>query len=862
MLKWVTIFAASVAWAAFLLIGARYLLPVMGLAGVEGETVQPLIKLMPWVALAGAVAVALLLFSRKRQAAAPAHPEARRLVEEAEDWSDNFLVGAELAGNFAPTTPVVESKTAERETSAPTIASTSPIVAPILARAADSGRLRPPRVSAHSTNPPADELLINHYGSTRPSGNGQPSINGAHGRPVCQLPPVPYEFVGRAFELAELLAARANPEIKILGLQGLGGVGKTALAVRLAHQLAAHYPAAQIFVDLKGTSAQALSVAAAQAHVIRAYLPTGRLPESEGELRQLYQGVLADKRVLLLLDNAVNAQQIAPLVPPAHCLLVVTSREHISLPGMFSSRLESLSPAEACEMLQRLLPPITQDVAPIAERCGYLPFALRLAASALTQHAGKSVGHYTRQLARVQEEDARRPIEAALSLSYELLVPGLRTLWRTLAVFPDSFEINAAAAVWQIHPQHAANALQRLLAYGLIERDCATGRFRLHDILRSLGEARLLDTERVVTAQRHAAHFQSLLHEADALYEQGGAFLQQGLDLVDLEWHNLQAGQVWAAGHLDDDRTACELCNSFPNAGRYVLDLRQHPRERIRWSEAGLAAARVLKRRKAAAKHLITLGDSYADLSEVPQAIACYEQALALMRDCREQGGAAAALLGLGRAYRLRGALQRAREYQESALQIAQAAGHQRLVRRALGTLGLTHHALGNPRRALELFEEQLQRARTRGDWRDESQALGGLGAAHCARGEWARAIELLNEQLTITRKIGDRPGESSALTNLGTAHTAAGHVRRAIELFQQACDITGQVGDTPGQAQALLNLSRALAQQGDRDHAVTQAERALELFEMAAHPAAETVRRQLANWQQPGSVKHVRAGR
>lgn len=937
MKKWVTILAASVALLALLLLGARWLLPLMGLAGVEGEWVQPLIKLTPWTLATCAVAIALLLFSLKRRQAAPAYPPARRLVEEAEDWSDDFLIGEELDESYPHGAPVAATSVAELEEAEPAFALTGLAVTPTLARAVtESGALRVHRVTARITNPPPDDPLMNSYEPIRGSGylNGQRFTNGAHGAAtdgaVHQLPPPLPEFAGRAFELSEFLAARANPEIKILGLQGLGGVGKTTLAIRLAHQLAPHYPDAQIFVDLKGASAQPLSVAAAQAHVIRAYLPTGRLPESETELRHLYQTVLAGKRALLLLDNAVNAQQIAPLIPPESCLLVVTSRQHISLPRMFSSRLESLPPAEAREMLRRLLPQLSIGVEPIAELCGYLPLALRLAASAMTQNPDMSVGHYARHLARVQHEGAKRPIEAALRLSYELLVPGLRKLWRTLAVFPDTFDTGAAAAIWQIHPARAANALQRLMAYSLVERNRATGRFRLHDLLLHLAEAWLTDAERVVMRHRHAAHFQSVLHEADALYEQGREFLKQGLDLVDLEWHNIQAGQIWAAGHLEYDRMACELCNSFPDAGRYVLDLRQHPRERIRWSEAALAAAHALKRRKAAAKHLITLGDSYADLSEVQHAIDCYEQALALVRGGKDQRGEAAALIGLGTAYYLGGGLNRAREFQESALKIAQEAGEQRLAAHALGNLGITHYSLGNPRNAIELLEQQLRSARELGDRRSESHALGGLGLAHYALGELHRAIELLNEQLTITREIGDRRGEANALSNLGSAHaglnnyehavtcheqalliareiadrrsevnalgglgiayyqqgrlpralemldrqlliaheigdrrgesqalinlgeahTAAGHAPRAIELLQQAFDITSQTGDIHSQAHALFNLSLALDKKGDRRHAIAQAETALELFEIAEHPAAETVRIQLADWK------------
>src|SRR5439155_27369016 len=112
----------------------------------------------------------------------------------------------------------------------------------------------------------------------------------------------------------------------ISGLQGLGGVGKTTLALKLAEQLTPHYPDAQFYLDLKGVSPQPLSAAEAMAHVIRAYHPTAKLPEAEAEVRGLYQSVLHGQCALLLMDNAASREQVEPLIPPAHCALLVTSR--------------------------------------------------------------------------------------------------------------------------------------------------------------------------------------------------------------------------------------------------------------------------------------------------------------------------------------------------------------------------------------------------------------------------------------------------------------------------------------------------------------------------------------------------------
>ncbi len=672
-----------------------------------------------------------------------------------------------------------------------------------------------------------------------------------------QLPPPLPEFAGRALELSELYAARADRGVRVLNIQGPGGVGKTTLALKLADQLRPHYPDAQFYLDLKGASAQPLSVTEAQASVLRAYLPTIRLPENEVELDRLYNSALKDKRVLLLLDNAVSAQQVEPLVAPGGCLTIVTSRNHIALPSTLSKQLECLLPSEACDLLLKIVPRLGDQAGRVAELCGYLPLALRLAASALllapdlkiadyiqklerAQLSGRPArgGGQSLQLARPSVRPAVRPVDAVLSLSYDLLVPGLQKLWRMLTVFRDTFDTAAAASVWRINPARAAHALDRLMACSLIERNRATGRYRTHDLMAQFADARSNDLERAVARQRFSAHYQSVLHEADALYEQGGEFLKQGLNLVDLEWSNIQAGQVWAATRAEGDRAACELCNSYPDAGKYVLDLRQHPRERIRWSEAALVAAQKLKRRKAAVRHLVALGDSYTDLAEVNHAIECYEQALQIARESPlgakdprgDRRGEAEALSGLGTAYYLGGGLKRARDFHQEAMNIFASIGARRGEANSLGALGLAYFATGDLRNAMTLFDQQLKAAREIGDRRSESSALGGLGISYYLTGNAKRAVDLFNQQLAITREIGDRRGEASALGNLGAAYAALKAHRQAVMFHEQALMVAREIGDRRNEASALGGLGIAEYLSGNLNRSIELLNRQLRL--------------------------------
>jgi hypothetical protein len=197
--------------------------------------------------------------------------------------------------------------------------------------------------------------------------------------PRFQLPPPPADFTGREAELRDLRAAIENGGVHISGLQGQGGVGKTALALKLAAELAPNFPDAQIYLDLKGVSEKSLTAAEALSHVLRAFHPEAKLPEKEGDLRTLFLHVLHDKRALLLMDNAKDAVQVKSLIPPEGCTLLITSRTRFTLPGLYQKDLNTLPPEDATKLLLEIAPRINREAEAIAKLCGYLALALRLA---------------------------------------------------------------------------------------------------------------------------------------------------------------------------------------------------------------------------------------------------------------------------------------------------------------------------------------------------------------------------------------------------------------------------------------------------------------------------------------------------
>ena len=637
-----------------------------------------------------------------------------------------------------------------------------------------------------------------------------------------QLPTPPADFTGRAGELKELLQAVKSGGVTISGLQGLGGVGKTALALKLAEQLKTDYPDAQFYLDLKGVSPQPLTPLDAMAYVIRAYNPMAQLPEKEEELAPLYRSVLNGKRVLLLMDNARDAEQVAPLIPPAGCLLLVTSRKHFTLPGLVEKNLDKLPPDDARYLLQRIAPRLkkekTDQVDELARLCGYLPLALRAVASALQEKKNISPADYANRLKEtgkllvLKEIDPsiQKSVGAALQSSYELLSDEPRQKFRSLSVFPDTFDHAAAAAVWELPVENAQDALSELLAYSLVEYDAVTERYNLHDLVR-LFASQLLNAEERYTAQkRHAGHYLQVLAAADDLYIKGGESINQGLALFDTESTNIQSGHTWVVTYQDDDDKVAEWCFAYPDAGAYCLNLRQHPRKRIRWLELAVAAARRLKKRRWESAALGNLGLAHYDLGEYRRAIECHEQALV----------------------------------------IAKALGNRRGEGAALGNLGLAYDSLGECRRALDYQEQRLKITREIGDRRGEGQALGNLGIAYKSLGEYRRAIEYHEQSLRIKREIGDRLGEANSLGNLGSAYGNLGEYRRAIEYHEQYLQIAREIGDRLGEANALFNSALTLDRLGNRPAAITLADAALKILEVIEAPGASTVRELLAKWR------------
>ena len=464
--------------------------------------------------------------------------------------------------------------------------------------------------------------------------------------------------------------------------------------------------------------------------------------------------MLSGKRVLILLDNAANREQVEPLLPPSGCAVIVTSRNKFALPGLKEKDLDVLPLEEAKRLLLEISERIGGRAEELARICGCLPIALRNAAYALAERRDLSLAEYLERLQKARNRVEL--VEASFSLSYELLGPELQKLWCLLSIFPADFDRAGTGAVWELDLDPAAKSLSDLVKWSLVEYDPNNERYSLHDLARDFAASRLQHEEDVAAQQRHAEHYKNVLFASNGLYSQGGENVLAGLELFDREWANIQTGRAWAERNLQSGSVAGSLCNSYPEAGAYVLDLRLHPQEKIRWLETAVAAARKIKDKGAEGVHLGNLASAYYLLGESRQAIEYYEQALTIAREFGDRRG-------------------------EGDI---------------LGNLGLAYHNLGETRRAIEYYEQAQAIAREISDRRGEGYAMGNLGLAYYNLGETRRAIEYYEQALAIAREIGDRRGEGNYMFNMSLVLASFGKHKQAIEYAKAALKIREEIED------------------------------------------------------------------
>ncbi len=651
-----------------------------------------------------------------------------------------------------------------------------------------------------------------------------------------QLQPPVADFVGRAAEitlLADALRAASlpNTDAVICGVQGMGGVGKTELALRIARLVTPAFPDAQLQIALRGMGTAPLSPEQALLAVIRAFVPDIKPTGDLAELQARYQSLLHGKRALILADDAADGAQVRPLIPPPGCALLITSRARLILPGMTTVNLEHLSEPEALTLLRTIAPRVDQTEArALALICGYLPLALRVSGSILRTNPALGAGTYRAQLCNTRQrlaqlrdpDDPQLDVAASLTLSYAQLDEPARQTFRQLGALEADFATEQARAVAALPAGHdAERMLHVLLRRNLIAFDAERGRWSLHDLVRDLALRYLEQSgEHTATLWRYAEATAQQALSIQNQYLAGGEAAAAALARFNTERPHLDAARHWAARHAgtpQGDRLLLAMAMATASVGRLRYDAR---RERLPLWDAARAAARRQGERPAEARALNQLGNAYLDLGEARRASGYFEEALASYRALGERQPECEVLNNLGLACYVLGELRRAIPCFEEALALARLLGDQRLEAMSVNNLGICHHDLGEAWNAVRYYEQAVAVMRARGNQLSEGQIMNNLGLAHAELGQSQIAIPYCEQATAMIRRLGDRQSEGSTQGDYARAMLVLGAADQAVALGTQALAILREVGAQREEGDTLCTLGVAYAALGDQDRA------------------------------------------
>jgi tetratricopeptide (TPR) repeat protein/transcriptional regulator with XRE-family HTH domain len=655
------------------------------------------------------------------------------------------------------------------------------------------------------------------------------------GRPSVprQLPAGIRHFVGRSRELRMLIElldeAAAGGGAGVLVLDGMAGVGKTALALHWARQVAHRFPDGQLYVNLRGfdPTGRTLTPARAIRQILHALdVPARRVPADLDAQAALYRTLLADHRMLLLLDNARDAAQVRPLLPAAPgCLALVTSRNQLT-PLIVTEdarpiTLDLLSRDEAWELFAyRLgLTRVVSEpdaVAAVIDRCARLPLALTVVAARaairpdfpLAALAGELADTGT-SLDALSAGDSTTDVRTVFSWSYRALSPPAARLFRLLGLHPGpDASAPAAASLAGLAPDRIGPLLAELTRANLVVEH-RPGRYIVHDLLRAYAidltvahdpaPARLAAARRLLDHYLHTAHTaEKLLYPAQEdlalAVPSPGVTPERPADKEQaLAWFTTEHAVLITAVTADQagvgyclDRQICQLSQRL----RTFLYRQGHWHDWADAAHAALAAAQRIRDVREQGYAHRGLAQAYTWLGRFDEVGDHSRQALDMFGQAGDKVGQAHTHYTVAYLWEQRADHGAALVHAQQALDLYQAAGHHFGRANALNALGWIHTQLGDHHEAMASCRLALDLLHDLGDVVGQAQTLDSLGFAHHHIGDNAEAIACFRRALNLFRELDDQYDEADTLVHLGDAHRASGDTGAARDSWRQALTI------------------------------------------------------------------------
>ena len=687
--------------------------------------------------------------------------------------------------------------------------------------------------------------------AVRPSGR-----RSTRAAPPDTLPPETAEFVGRGKELASLTGEHGGiPGIAII--EGMPGMGKTALAVRAARLVSGQYPDGTLYLNLHSHDPGSPSLDPAEAlHRLLQMLsvPAAQIPETIGERTALWRAHLSRRRAVVILDDASGHDQIGPLLPvTSRCLILITTRRRLpDFGGARSLTLDVLSADEAITLFRRIIGESraadADQIAAAVQLCGRLPLAIQLTAGRIAQDGPPSLSGLIDELSQspawLGKVGAAAPgVIAAFDLSYRALEPDHQQFFRRLGISPCAcFSLPTAAALGGCTLAEAEKALVGLLDYHLLAQ-APDASFRFHDLIRGYAATRATRDD-PGAGQRQAVSrlLDYYLHTADladrvlhplrrrapvppAQLPAGSPALgtqEDAAGWLESEWRNILQAARYAGRHEWKHKCAdlIDLLADF-------MEIRAY------WDEAAAAHALALQASRdiadpaRIARAALALCAVRQQTGQHEAAIPLAEEAAAIYRSLADRGGEAEALDQIGLGHQRTARSREALAYFSEARILYRAAADPRGVADTLSHSGIACWHLGRYPEANAHMREALSLYRDVGDRRGEAKVHNNLGRVHLYNGYHRDALDAYQKSLQIFREIGGAQNEAILHQNIGGVHRYKGSYEEALAACRQALTIYRDIGDLPYEAEVLNDIGAIYQSAACYDEALIHHQRA-----------------------------------
>jgi len=683
------------------------------------------------------------------------------------------------------------------------------------------------------------------------------------GEIIGDVPPPPKDFVDREDHLEGLLAAVRTGHKSIVNIRGSAGMGKTAFARKVAAAIVDDYPL-QLTYPMRGSQSDPARPEEALAEWVNRLAPGRPIPVGRSALQGAFLSLLRGKRAIVFLDDVADKETAEDLLPPAPCVLMLTSRRSFMLAGQYPVDLGRLPTSAAVQLLCDICERVEGSAELLAGLCGGLPFALRLAAGMFAQGPFVTVRDFIDYL----QSDRLRHLEGAelvMTASVSRLTDDLRTRLALLTVFVGDATMEGVRAVWGDTMPIARAHLTRLMEFCLLQWTPTTERFAMHDLLREYMRGQLNPQMGVAARFRHAQFVTDVLRDCEKEFLAGAISMSQALSRLDVLWPEVKAAFLFLRENGDKSKEARPICSALVKSAFLFLEVRESIETQLNWAEGGLQAAEQATLETDVHVHLRRVA-WFIRLRDPLKAKELLERALAICTrlDLAADRGKILGYLAL--IAQQQGHLDEATRLIEDSIHIAKQTGERRAQAIALGRKADIEKMRGKADVCVALLSEAV--SLDGGDERGEALDLQNLAAAHALRGSHADVLDCTARAAALwgrLRRYGDewrltvhavalcRQQQSSAMADslrarmtqllrqdeagyevspqamaAGLAAYNAGDSDLAVACFQAALQWAQDCHDRRQEGNALGNLGCACSQRGEYDKAIQWHERAL----------------------------------